>query len=156
MKKMLFVIGTNPEMEQLIKKEIKHIDPKNIIILQRFHPEILHPFDDLMKDILISVYLEGVQEIYVAEDDIEYTNNIYSSLSQNKELQQKIKAFDSTEITKSSENDISEWLIGKSLDNKIESNTKIIREHPLMPSEVVVNKLYPDKKNSKLLLNRDI
>ena len=93
-KKVLFVIGMEHKMEHLIKQNT-NINPENIMILQSYEP-VISPFGDLMRDIIIAVYQENVEEIFVVatKDDQKNTGDILNKIYKNKELQEKIQTLD--------------------------------------------------------------
>ena len=63
-----------------------NINPENIIILQSYGPVISQPFDDLMRDIIVAVYQENVEEIFVVatKDDQKNTWDILNNIYENK------------------------------------------------------------------------
>ena len=78
-KKVLFVIGMDHKLEHLIKQNT-NINPENIMVLQRYEP-VISPFGDLMRDIIIAVYQENVEEIFVvATKDNQTNTGIYLTL----------------------------------------------------------------------------
>ena len=79
-------------MDSFIKKKIK-INPENILILQSYGPVISQPFGDLMRDIIISVYQENVDEVVVvASKEVQKNNgDILNKIVEKKELQEKIQ-----------------------------------------------------------------
>ncbi len=91
-KKVLFVIGMGTELDSFIKKKVK-INPENILILQSYGPVISQPFGDLMRDIIISVYRENVDEVVVvASKEVQKNDgDILNKIVEKKELQENIQ-----------------------------------------------------------------
>ena len=145
-KKVLFVIGMDHKMEHLIK-QTTNINPENIMILQSYEP-VISPFGDLMRDIIIAVYQENVEEIFVVatKDNQTNTGDILNKIYKNKELQEKIQTLDylfKNCKPEFPEGSISEWLEGsKTSTDGIQNNVNVIRHHPLMPSHVKVTELF--------------
>ncbi|MFC3885574.1 carbonic anhydrase [Bacillus songklensis] len=154
-KKVLFVIGMEHKLERLIK-QATNVNPENIIILQSYEPVISQPFDDLMRDIIVAVYQENVEEIFVVatKDDQKNTGNILNKIYENKGLQEKIQTLDylfKNCMPEFPEGNISEWLEGsETLTDGVQNSVNVIRHHPLMPSYVKVTELFIDKENEKL------
>ena len=113
------------------------------------------PFGDLMRDIIVAVYQENVEEIFVVatKDDQKNTGDILNKIYENKELQEKIQTLDylfKNCMPEFPEGSISEWLEGsKTLTDGVQNNVNVIRHHPLMPSHVKVTELFIDKENEK-------
>ncbi|MBT2653651.1 carbonic anhydrase [Bacillus sp. ISL-18] len=154
-KKVLFVIGMEQKFERFIKEEA-NVNPENMIILQTYQPVVLHPFDDLMRDIIIAVYRDNVEEIVVVStnDYQKNTGDILNNIYINKELQDKIQTLDylfKNCMPEFPEGTVSVWLQGsKTLTDSLQKTVNIIRNHPLLPSDVKVQELYIDQGNEKL------
>ncbi len=152
-KKVLFVIGMDYKIEHVIKQTI-NINPDNIMVLQRYEPIIL-PFGDLMRDIIIAVYQENVEEIFVVatKDNQTNTGDILNIIYKNKELQEKIQTLDylfKTCKPEFPEGSITEWLEGSNTSTDgMQNMVSVIRHHPLMPSHVRVKELFTSNENEK-------
>lgn len=142
-KKVLAVIGMEHQLEHFIKAET-NVNPENIMILQSYRPVISHPFDDLMRDIIIAVYQENIEEIIVvpANDLHKRNGDILNKIVENKELQNKIQTLDylfNNTLSEFPGGTISDWLKGgKTFTADIQKTINIIRNHPLLPSHVKV------------------
>jgi len=154
-KKVLFVTGMEQKLERFIREEINVI-PENMIILQTYQPVVSHPFDDLMRDIIIAVYQDNVEEIVVVSTNSyqQNTEDILSKLYKNKELQDKIQTLDylfENCMPEFPEGTVSVWLHGsETLTDSVQKTVNIIRNHPLLPSHVMVKELSIDQGNEKL------
>ena len=153
-KKVLYVIGMDHKLERFIKEETNN--QENMIILQRNQLVISHPFDELVRDIIITVFQENVEEIVVAftDDYQKNTEDILIKINKNKELKDKIQTLDYLFRNTKPEfprGTVSEWLQGgKTLMDGVQKTVHIIRHHPLLPSYVKVNELFIKKENEKL------
>ena len=154
-KKVLFVMGIDHNLVRLLNEET-NLNKENMMIMQRYHPVISHPFDDLMRDIIIAVYQENVEEIVVVytNDDQQNTQDILNKLVKTKELTDKIQTLDylfkntKPEFPKSK---VSEWLQGgKTLTEEVQKTVNMIRHHPLLPSDIKVKELFIEQENEKL------
>lgn len=151
-KKVLFITGMEHGLELFIKQET-NLNPENTIILQSFGSEISQPYDDLMRNIIIAVYEENVEEIFVvaAKDEQKKNSDILNKIFENKELQGKIKTLDylfQNCMPEFPERNIRDWLEGSSVG--VDHSIAMIRNHPLMLDHVKVSKLLIDKETKKL------
>jgi carbonic anhydrase len=109
-----------------------------------------------MRDIIVAVYQENVEEIFVVatKDEQKNTRDILNKIYENKELRKKIQTLDylfKSGMPEFPEGNIREWLEGsKTLTNDGLNSVNVIRHHPLMPSDVKVKELFFDKENEKL------
>lgn len=154
-KKVLYLIGIEHNLDHLMKLET-NINPENIIILQSYNPVISQSFGDIMRDIIVAVYQEKVEKIFVvaAKDDQRNTEDIFNIISENKGLQEKIQTLDYLSkycTPEFPEGSIMEWLEGsKTVTDGVQNSVNIIRRHPLMPSHVKVQGLIINKENEIL------
>jgi carbonic anhydrase len=150
-KKVLFVIGLDDSIEQIIK-ENTNLNPENILILKSYQP-VISPFGDLMRDILIAVYQQNVKEIVVS--NVQKPNNGINieRLYENKELQDKIRTLDYLFLNckpEFSEGSIKEWLEGSNTSTEsVQNSVNLIRQHPLMPSDVKVREMFTGDQTEK-------
>ena len=135
-KKVLVVLGTAlvPDTNQ-----------ENIITIQSYG-SVISPFGDTMRDIIIAVYQENVDEIFVvsAKEDssrMEFLKKIF----ENSELQGKLKTLNylfENCMPEFPEGSIRGWLLGGDFSsNGGQNGIDVIRNHPLMPSHVKVTEL---------------
>lgn len=150
-KKVLVVIGMEHNPESVMKK-LQGYKSNNIFILQCYGPSI-SPFGDLMRSIILAVYQEKVEEIFVSvsKDDQGNTNEILKEIFENKDLQKKMQTLDylfkncTPEFPAGS---VRDWL--ESSENSSDSTQNIvnvIRNHPLMPPDVKVTELLIENEN---------
>ena len=153
-KKVLFVIGIESELDSFIKKKV-NMNPENIFILQSYGPVISQPFGDQMRDILISVYRENVDEIVVvaSKEDQKNDGDILNKIIEKKELQENIQMIDyllKNGQTPYPEGPISDWMVGgKTVTEDVQNSIKVIRNHPLMPPHVKVRGLLLENENEE-------
>jgi carbonic anhydrase len=150
-KKVLFVIGTDQNPKSIMKK-ITSLQANKILILQCYGLTI-SPFSDLMRKIIIAIYQENVEEIFVivSKDEQKGTREIFKKIYENKGLQEKMQTLDylfkncMAEFPKGS---IREWLEGsENSSNSMQNIVNIIRNHPLMPSNVKVQEFLIENEN---------
>lgn len=142
---LLFVTENEVKLEQILK-QTQTITPENSMILQGYKQIIIQPFDELMRDIIITVYQKNIEEIIfvTAKEKREISTNLLKVLNENIDLKEKIEMFDylfkncMPEFPKKS---VRDWLLGNNKTNDIKNNVDLIRNHPLMPSDIRVTEL---------------
>lgn len=151
-KKVLFVIGMEHRIEQIIK-ENTNLNPENILILKSYE-HVISPFGDLMRSILIAVYQENVEEIVVSTvQNNQKTRVNIEKIYENKELQDKIRILDYLFQNSKPEfpaGSIKEWLEGsKTSRESMQNSVNIIRQHPLIPSNINVREIFIGNQTEK-------
>lgn len=149
-KNVLVVMG----MEQ--EHFIQPINPENSIVLHRYSPFVIHPFDDLMRDIILAVYEENIEEIVVVETKEENNEDIFHKLY--KQKGKKIQTLDYLFRNNPNlpEESLREWLAGGKVLPDNQHNADVIRNHPLIPSTIKVTELWIDTElpeNQKEIIN---
>lgn len=157
-KKALFVIGMDQDLQPLLQQVIK-IKPENMLTLQTYGPEIYQPYGDLMRDIVLAVHRENIEDIFVVGTQGEQRNavdtrELLNKICEQEGIQEKLKT-----ITFLFENcmpefqgtTLSEWLAGSdTVVEGIQKSVKFLRDHPLMPSNLRVYGLVIDKERAEL------
>lgn len=155
-KKVLFVVDMEYKSEHLMK-QVSGINPENIIILHRDESEISQPFGDIMRDVIIAVYQEEIEEIFVvaAKDEQKFSDDILNKVEKNKDFQKKIQTLDYLFkhcIPEFPDVNICEWLKGgKITANHVQKSINTIRNHPLMPSDVKIRGIFIDMETEEML-----
>ena len=153
-KKVLFVMGMESELDSFIKMKF-NLNPENILILQSYGPVISQPFGDLMRDIIISVFRENVDEIVVvaSKEDRKNAEDILKKIVEKNGLQENIRLINYLLKNGQSpypERNLSEWVKGgNTVTEDVQNSVNVIRNHPLMPSHVKVRGLYIEKENGE-------
>ncbi|MBY0098004.1 hypothetical protein [Mesobacillus maritimus] len=155
-KRLFFMIGLESDWEQMIKKST-NINPEEIVFLHTEGPVVLHPFDDLMRDLIVTVYQQNIEEIVVVstKDALTDTEDTLSKILDRKEFQDKTTTLDylltycQPEFTNQN---IKDWLIGStSLNDSTQTIFNTIRHHPLLAPDVVVSELSIDSENEHII-----
>ncbi|WP_042454077.1 hypothetical protein [Neobacillus dielmonensis] len=144
-KKVLFVIGMEQSSENLLKDK-SNLDHDHMIVLQSYGA-VLEPFSELMRDIILAVYEENVEEIFVAVPNVEVKSirETIKKIVDNKELKEKIQTLDylfQNCMPEYPNGSVRGWLEGNQASNNgTKSAAEVIRNHPLIPSNVKVTEL---------------
>jgi carbonic anhydrase len=158
--KALFLTDIEPGLEPFLQQET-NIELENMLIIQSYGPVISNPFGDIMRSIIIGIYQENVQEIFVVgtEDKRNVSINLQSLFdSESKQMKEKLRAMDylfENCMPEFMDRSLKEW-IEKREENVAESVQKsieMIRQHPLVPSYVKINGLIVNKKREFSTVN---
>jgi carbonic anhydrase len=148
-KKVLLVTGMEHNPESVMKK-LQGYKSDNIFILQCYGPAI-SPFGDVMRGIILAVYQEKVEEIFVSvsKDDQENINEILKKIYENKNSQGKMQTLDylfKNCMPEFPTGSVRDWLEGNGTDS-MQNIVNVIRNHPLMPPNVKVTELLIENEN---------
>jgi carbonic anhydrase len=159
-KKVLFVTDREFEPEDLTKSInhiINHLDPEDLMILNTYGQGIFQPYGDVIRDMIIAVYQENIEEIVVvaAKNNQLSAGEILSMADKNKELQEKLETLDylfnncKPEFPGFS---ASEWLEGtKTAAEIVQKNINTIRNHPLMPEDIKIHGISINTETKQLV-----
>lgn len=158
-KKVLFVSKMGNRFARLIDKRTD-FNQANYFFLQSYE-SLITPFGDLMRDIILTVYQENVEEIVVvgANEGQRDAKKAISMIKENKQLQENLQTlnylFENCN-PEFSEVHIEQWLRGSSsATDCVQGSIDVIRKHPLMPPHVKVSGLFLDSENENLSESRN-
>ncbi|WP_313800250.1 carbonic anhydrase [Cytobacillus sp.] len=145
--KALFLMDMDNELESILQK-VTSIRPENMLTIQCYGPVISHPYGDIMRAIIIAIYQENVEEIFVVgtENKGAASVNLFNQLDSMKEKIQTLDYLFQNNRPEFSNDTVIEWLNGKEND-PIEKCVHTIHHHPLVPSNVNVRGLIVNKKD---------
>ncbi|MEH7386055.1 carbonic anhydrase [Bacillus sp. JJ1521] len=152
-KKVLFVAGREYKPVYLTKY-VNDINPEDMIILNSYGREVLQPFGELMRDIIITVYQENIEDIIVVGDEGTGTLSqpvrcTCPSVPQDK-LETLEYLFENC-MPEFPGMSLREWLEGyKTVTEYVQKSADTIRNHPLMPSDVIVRGLFINSETEEL------
>ncbi|RIJ68831.1 carbonic anhydrase [Rummeliibacillus sp. POC4] len=148
-KKTLFIIDGEYKLEFLMK-QANIMDPENLVVVENNGALISQYFDEIMREIIIVVYKENIEEIFVVASKkyARNTKEVVSRIYENKKMKDKIQELDYLFKTCKPEfagNSVSEWLQNtNNIVETLKSNVNMIKTHPLLPPHVQVTELYID------------
>lgn len=149
-KKVLVIMGMDQKLEHYMN-QLPAVSREHILVIQCYGPVISHPYDDVMRAIILAVYEEHVEEIYVASANVnrKHINNLVAKIYEDKALQKKIKSIDylfKYDNLKMTGGSVKEWLEGLGTHD----SAAMIQQHPLLPPQVKVTQLRNDWMGEKL------
>lgn len=155
-KRLFFMIGPESEWDRMMKKSSK-INPEEIVLLHSNGPVVLHPFNDLMRDIIVTVYQQNIEEIVVVSTKDRQTDNedALTKILNREEFQEKRTTLDyllNNCQPEFPDLNIKDWFVGsKYSDDSIEKIVSTLRHHPLLTPDVTVSELSIDSENEHIV-----
>ena len=143
-KKTLFITDMESGLEPILQQET-NVQPENMLMIQSYGPIISHPFGEIMRSIILAIYQEKVEEIFVVGS----TNkrNVFEDAQSQLKFNMNDKLKTVEYLFKNVkpdfiEDSISDWLDGsRNVREDINKSVEIIRHHPLVPSNVKIHSL---------------
>ena len=94
-KKTLFITDMKSGLEPILQEET-NVQPENMLMIQSYGPIISHPFGEIMRSIILAIYQENVEEIFVVGTTVKRNvlDDAQSQLkftSVNKDMNDKLK-----------------------------------------------------------------
>lgn len=146
-KKVLFIVGMEQKIDFHYVKQRYHILPEEILILESDELDRIQPYGDLMRDILLHVYQNDIEEIFIVQnkDDRKNNEDIQSMIEKSEDLQhnhQTLNYLFKNANPEFPEGSMREWFEGNHrLKEDNQNKIEVIRRHPLMPPSVKVTEL---------------
>ncbi|PDZ70256.1 carbonic anhydrase [Bacillus cereus] len=152
-KKVLVLTDIEHGIEPIIQ-QVTNIQQENILTIHSYDSVIVHPYGDIMRSIIIAIYEENVEEIFVVgiedkETDVVNLQIQRDFIKNNKELDYLFTNC----MPEFSSGSLNAWLSGQeNVSENIEKSIDMIRHHPLVPSNVKVHGFRIDRTGEKELV----
>ncbi|PEN49304.1 carbonic anhydrase [Bacillus wiedmannii] len=149
-KKVLVLTDIEHGIEPIIQ-QVTNIQQENILTIHSYDSVIVYPYGDIMRSIIIAIYEENVEEIFVVgiedkETDVVNLQIQRDFIKNNKELDYLFKNC----MPEFSSGSLNAWLSGQeNVSENIEKSIDMIRHHPLVPSNVKVQGFRIDRTGEK-------
>ncbi|MFE7374888.1 carbonic anhydrase [Bacillus cereus] len=149
-KKVLLLTDIEHGIEPIIQ-QVTNIQQENMLTIHSHDSVIVHPYGDIMRSIIIAIYQENVEEIFVVgiedkETDVVNLQIQRDSIKNNRELDYLFENC----MPEFSSGSLDEWLSGKeNVSENIEKSIDMICHHPLVPSDVKVYGFKIDRTRGK-------
>ncbi len=145
-KKALFLTDIENGLKPILQ-EVTNIRAENMLTLQSYGTLISHPYGDIMRSVIIAIYQENVEEIFVVGTKDKRTATVNVPM---KDKIQTLEYLFQNCMPEFSGGTVDEWLNGnENIIDSIEKSVDIIRHHPLVPSYVKVCGLIVNNKDGK-------
>ncbi|MGM0951041.1 MAG: carbonic anhydrase [Bacillota bacterium] len=148
-KKVLFLTDIENGLEPILQ-EVTNTPAENMLTIQSYGAAISHPYGEIMRSVIIAIYQEDVEEVFVVGTKDKRTSPGHVR-TQLETMKDKIQTLDYLFQNCKPEffgGTVDEWLDGN--ENSIvaiEKSVEIIRHHPLVPSDVKVRGLIVNPKD---------
>ncbi|MFB6732090.1 carbonic anhydrase [Bacillus mobilis] len=149
-KKVLLLTDIEHGIEPIIQQETNS-QQENMLTIHSYDSVIVHPYGDIMRSIIIAIYEENVEEIFVVgiEDKATDVVNLQiqrDSIKNNREIDYLFKNC----MPEFSSGSLNAWLSGQeNVGENIEKSIDMIRNHPLVPSDIKVHGFMIDRTGEK-------
>ncbi|KXY10063.1 carbonic anhydrase [Bacillus sp. FSL K6-0067] len=149
-KKVLVLTDIEHGIEPIIQ-QVTNVQRENMLTIHSYDSVIVHPYGDIMRSIIIAIYEENVEEIFVVgiEDKETSSVNLQTQrdfIKNNREIDYLFKNC----MPEFSSDSLEEWLSGQeNVSENIEKSIAMIRHHPLVPSDIKVHGFMIDRTGEK-------
>jgi carbonic anhydrase len=139
-KKTLIITGLNKKLHQLFPI-ITNKKAEELIIINSFGAVISHPYGCMIRSIVMGVYYEDVEEIYIigekdGKEHLITEEALFSTMQESGVSKEMIKTIDYINVVG---NEVLNWLVGpQDVKVIIQQNITLINKHPLIPKSVSV------------------
>ncbi|PER14062.1 carbonic anhydrase [Bacillus cereus] len=149
-KKVLLLTDIKHGIEPIIQ-QVTNIQQENMLTINSYDSVIVHPYGDIMRSIIIAIYQENVEEIFVVGIEDKKTSSV-NLQTQRDFIKDKIELdylFKNC-MPEFASGSLNQWLSGqKNVSENIEKSIDMIRHHPLVPSNVKVRGFRIDRTGEK-------
>ncbi|HDX9654937.1 carbonic anhydrase [Bacillus wiedmannii] len=149
-KKVLLLTDIEHGIEPTIQ-QVTNIQQENMLTIHSYDSVIVHPYGDIMRSIIIAIYEENVEEIFVVGIEDKETSSV-NLQTQNDFIKDNIELdylFKNC-MPEFSSGSLNAWLSGQeNVSENIEKSIDMIRNHPLVPSDIKVHGFMIDRTGEK-------
>ncbi|ESU31752.1 hypothetical protein G3A_14950 [Bacillus sp. 17376] len=147
-KKTMIITGVNQEIYPLFEV-ITNKKNKDMMILNSFGAVITQPYGCLIRNIILAVYNEMVDEIYIIGEmeSKEVKLNMSDKIKEHGVSGEILKTINYIDVV---ERDVISWLTGpQSIEDVIKKNKDLIKGHPLIPKTIPVHAYIANPKTGE-------
>ncbi|HDR6312547.1 TPA: carbonic anhydrase [Bacillus cereus] len=149
-KKVLLLTDIEHGIEPIIQ-QVTNSQQENMLTIHSYDSVIVHPYGDIMRSVIIAIYQENVEEIFVVgiedkETDVVNLQIQRDSIKNNREIDYLFENC----MPEFSSGSLKAWLSGQeNVSENIEKSIDMIRHHPLVPSNIKVHGFMIDRTGEK-------
>ena len=148
-KKALVLTSMDRKLESFFT-DITKRKLEDLLIINSYGAEISQGYSSLMRNIILAVYLEKIEDIYIIIDKHDkgfstHPEHLFA-LMEKEEI--NIKVINTLNYIKAvGGNDVMKWLSGSSnIETTLQNNINLIKKHPLIPRSIKVHGYIVDKE----------
>lgn len=136
---------------EVIIQQITNVQRENMLTIRSYYSVIAHPYEDIVRSVIIAIYQENVEEIFVVgiEDKETSSVNLQTQRDFTKDNIELDYLFKNC-MPEFSNGTLNEWLIRQeNVSENIEKSIDAILHLPLVPPDVKVHGFMIDKTGGK-------
>lgn len=150
----LFIINMNQQTEDLLAEAV-NIRRDQMMVIKTFGFAIFQPYGCMVRNILMAVYQQNVNEVFLIGDQSSKEASLDKSALLSRIREEGIEEDDVKTVNYLLQHvqgqNVHQWLVGSGdVEEKIKKNVAILRDHPLLPKRVSVYGLMIDLHTGKL------
>ncbi|NLP51656.1 hypothetical protein [Bacillus sp. RO1] len=140
--KALVLTGLDREIERYFE-DITNRKLEDLIIINSYGAEISQGYSSLMRNIILAVYMEKIEDIYIVVDKYDkgfsiHPEDLYALMEEEGGNVDVIKTLNYIKAVGA--NDVMKWLSGSSnVESTVQNNIDLIKKHPLLPTSIKVH-----------------
>lgn len=137
-KKTMIITGVNQAIHPLLTA-ITNKNNKDMMILNSFGAVITQPYGCLIRNIILAIYNEMVEEIFIIGEmeSKEVKLNMSDKIKEHGVSEEILKTINYIDVV---EHDVINWLTGpQNIEDVIKKNKDLIKGHPLIPKSIPVH-----------------
>ncbi|UII57072.1 hypothetical protein LS684_06430 [Cytobacillus spongiae] len=143
-KKSLIITDVKEDIYRLFP-EITNKQPSEWVVFNSYGTVISQPYGCMMRNIILAVYNDNVEDIYIIGEKDDQGRMGESILNKIKEAGVSEDTIHTINYLDVVDNDLASWLIGaEDVKGAIEKNIDLIKGHPLMPKSISVHAYIAD------------
>ncbi|NMH73621.1 hypothetical protein HF078_11080 [Bacillus sp. RO2] len=145
-KKTIVISSINQDMQPLLPI-ITNRQEKDLLVLNSFGAVISQPYGCLIRNVILALYSENVDEIYlIGEQDRKVGSldkeELLSKMKQAGVSQGTINTLNYIDVVN---HDVLDWLVGPSkVQDVMEKNKKFLKGHPFIPNDIPIHAYIAD------------
>ncbi|MGS2749978.1 carbonic anhydrase [Bacillus zanthoxyli] len=149
-KKVLLLTDIENGIESIIQ-QVTNSQQESMLTIHSYDSVIVHPYGDIMRSVIIAIYQENVEEIFVVGIEDKETSSVnlqtqHDFIKDNIELDYLFKNC----MPEFSSGSLNAWLSGQeNVSENIKKSIGMIRHHPLVPSDIKVHGFMIDRTGGK-------
>jgi carbonic anhydrase len=148
-KKLVILSCMDTRLTELLPKAL-NFKNGDVKLIKNAGASIMHPFGSIIRSIVVAVYEFEADEVIV----IGHHGCGMNNLNPDKIVEKAVKRGISTEVISTLTNagiDIKKWLQGfHSVEESIKESVNMIKNHPLIPKDIVIHGLIIEPETGKL------
>ncbi|WP_456278611.1 hypothetical protein [Bacillus sp. AK128] len=146
------VVLTDLQEYEKFLPSILNYNNEELIVINSFGSVTTHSYGCLMRSVLLAVYTENVNQIYIVADHENSLKDckvdLLQKLDQSGVSRDVIQTLEYIDVVN---HDLVEWLTGpENPKDTVQENIEMIKNHPLLPESIEVNGYLISKQSNEI------